>query len=60
MRRSNDMEEVEDEEESSIVCPVCGLTIRKHSDEEAEGCLEILNGWLEADKEKSSTETSRD
>jgi len=54
------MEEVEDEEESSIVCPVCGLTIRKHSDEEAEGCLEILNGWLEADKEKSSTETSRD
>ena len=32
--------------DSKTVCPVCGKTIARHTDEQAVECLEELNEWM--------------
>ena len=34
------------ESESKTVCPVCGKTIVRHTDEQAVDCLAELNEWM--------------
>ena len=34
------------ESESKTVCPICGKTIVRHTDEQAVECLEELNKWM--------------
>jgi len=46
-------------EDDEVICPVCGLMIKKHSDEEAEIHYQIINGWMQDDVvPKEPTETT--